>query len=147
MIGYINWLEHFVDDSLLRLDSSRWRRWRLWWRTSIHTTTTTLITTALYRTRLSIINFTCYWWLHITRQRRSRIGRYSYAAFIPDTCSPDTSCIHLSPVAVCIISSIGDKFVVTATCIHLYPRVEHWRLIAYKLLVRDTCIDGTLYLV
>jgi len=48
------------------------------------------------------------------------------------------------------VSCIGDKTVITATCIHLYPRVEHCLELAsvnmgygdkgYKLLVRDTCI-------
>ena len=50
------------------------------------------------------------------------------------------------------VSCIGDKIVVTSTCIHLYPRVEHClELVSvymypstcirrYKLLVRDTCI-------
>jgi len=28
-----------------------------------------------------------------------------------------------------------DKFVVTATCMHLYPRVEHWR-------IEDTCCSS-----
>ena len=31
----------------------------------------------------------------------------------------------ISLVAVYIVSCIGDKIVVTVTCIHLYPRVEH----------------------
>jgi len=61
------------------------------------------------------------------------------AAFTPDTCSPDTICIHLypfvSPVAVYIVSCIGVEIVVTATRIHLYPLIS-----GYKLLVRDTCI-------
>ena len=35
---------------------------------------------------------------------------------------PDTSCIACRRLRV---SCIGDKIVVTATCIHLYPRVEH----------------------
>ena len=55
-----------------------------------------------------------------------------YVAFTPDTCSPDTSCIHLyvmevhHPVlytcfAVYIVSCIGDKIDVTATstCIRI----------------------------
>jgi len=47
------------------------------------------------------------------------------AAFTPDTCSP------VQVVSTCIpchrlhVSCIGDKIDVTATCIHLYPRVEH----------------------
>jgi len=49
----------------------------------------------------------------------------SNAAFTPDTCSPDTSCIHLYPYRRLHVSCIGDKIVVTATYIHLYPRVEH----------------------
>jgi len=54
----------------------------------------------------------------------------SNAAFTPDTCSPDTSCIHLYPlvslVAVYIVSCkpIGDMY---------YPLVS-----GYKLLVRVT---------
>jgi len=38
---------------------------------------------------------------------------------------------RIQVVSVCIacrrlhVSCIGDKIVVTATCIHLYPRVEH----------------------
>jgi len=55
--------------------------------------------------------------------------RRRYAAFTPDKCSPDTSCIDLYPlvslVDVYMTSCIGDKIVVTATCVHLYPRVEH----------------------
>ena len=42
------------------------------------------------------------------------------AAFTPDT----SSCIHLHPLSPSV-SCIGDKIVVTAKCIHLYPRVEH----------------------
>ena len=49
---------------------------------------------------------------------------HSKATFTRDTCSPDTSCIHLSPLLP-IVSCIGNKIVVTATCIHLYPQVEH----------------------
>ena len=48
------------------------------------------------------------------------------APFTPDTCSPDTSC-SLSTCILCRrlhVSCIGDKTVVTATCMHLYPRVE-----------------------
>ena len=46
----------------------------------------------------------------------------SYAVFTPDTCRPDTSCI---PCCHQHVSCISDKIVVTATCMHLYPRVEH----------------------
>ena len=65
---------------------------------------------------------------------------------MPDRCSPDTSCIHvypLSPSTICILCWRGDKIFATATCIHLYLRVEHWRIHVdgYKLLVRDTCIQ------
>jgi len=59
-------------------------------------------------------------WMKLVAQELSL-----YAAFTPDTCSPDTSCIHLYPLSPSILSCIGDKSVVTATCIHLYPRVEH----------------------
>jgi len=45
------------------------------------------------------------------------------AAFTPDTCSPDSSCIHLYPLSPST-SYIGDKIVVTATCIYSYPQ---WR--------------------
>ena len=37
-----------------------------------------------------------------------------------------STCIHLYPLSPSIhVSCIGDKIVVTATCIHLYQRVEH----------------------
>jgi len=49
--------------------------------------------------------------------------RRRYAAFTPDTCSRNTSCIHL--YRRLHVSCIGDKTVVTATCIDLYQRVEH----------------------
>jgi len=57
-----------------------------------------------------------------------------YAAFTPDTCSPDISCIHCIPCRRLHVSCIGYKIVVTATCIYLYPLVSR-----YKLLVRDSC--------
>ena len=42
----------------------------------------------------------------------------------------------VSLVAVYIVSCVGDKIVVTATCIHLYPRVEH----CLELVSASTCI-------
>jgi len=74
------------------------------------------------------------------RQRRSN------AAFTHNTLTQ--SGYKLYPLqSICIacrrlhVSCIGDKIVVTATCMHLYPRVEHWQIHVdgYKLLVRDTC--------
>jgi len=66
---------------------------------------------------------------------------------------------RIQVVSTCIpcrrlLSCIADKIVVTATHIHLYPRVEHClelvsvytcirrhvHVDGYKLLVRDTCI-------
>jgi len=71
-----------------------------------------------------------------------------------DGVMPRLHLIHV--VSICIpcrclhVSCIGDKIVVTATCIHLYPRVEHClELVSvdivdgYKLLVRDTCIRSS----
>jgi len=43
----------------------------------------------------------------------------------PDTCSPDTSCIHLYPLSRLHVSCNGNRIIVTATCIHLYPHIEH----------------------
>ena len=58
---------------------------------------------------------------------------------------PRLDLIHVARIQVvstCIpcrrlhVSCIGDKIIVTATCIHLYPLIVS----GYKLLVRDTCI-------
>jgi len=62
----------------------------------------------------------------------------NYAAFTPNTCSPDTSCIHLypfvTPVAVYMYPVSATKLSlrrIVSTCMYVS---------GYKLLVRDTCI-------
>ena len=64
------------------------------------------------------------------RIRSWKSTSFTYDAFTPDTCSPDTSCIHYIPCRRLHVSCIGD-------CRHgyMYPLVS-----GYKLLVRDTCI-------
>ena len=57
---------------------------------------------------------------------------HPYDAFTPDTCSPDTSCIHLYPLSPSIV---------TATCFHLYPRVEH----CLELCIRHNMHPSTWY--
>ena len=59
----------------------------------------------------------------------------SYAAFTPDTCSADTSCIHLNPlvslVAVYMYPVSATKLLLTWHYGDMYPLVS-----GYKLLVR-----------
>jgi len=71
--------------------------------------------------------------------KRKMQTELSYGAFTPDTCSPDTSCIHLypfeSPVAVYMYPVSATKLSLTQHYGDMYAHVS-----GYKLLVRDTCI-------
>jgi len=61
---------------------------------------------------------------------------------------PRLHLIHLAQIQV-VSTCIADKIVVTATCIHLYPQVEHCIELVSIYIYPSTCIrlrvDGYLY--
>jgi len=76
---------------------------------------------------------------HFTPATVVSVSNYVMHKAASDTCSPDTSCIHLYPfvstVAVYMYPVSATKLSLTQHYGDMYPLVS-----GYKLLVRDTCI-------
>jgi len=47
---------------------------------------------------------------------------------------------------VAVVSCIGHKIVVTATCIHLYPRVEHCLELIFVYMSSGILVSGYMFL-